>query len=145
MVDLLLVETLDDHLAVEEPYQHALAHLAETRPDLAFKLSSVPNMVDLGGFGERIRVALNEKPDLIDGLNAQLAQLRVMMTPQVESAVRDLAWQHGWLTWWRARAILRKPPETEKLNQLLDTYLAGVQHLLPDGLEAIKSPEPPST
>jgi len=108
-------------------YGEAVSLVATWNPILGFRLRSQDQASSLLDTLRQLAVA--DSPAAA-ALFAKLeTELIGHLGPHLERLIRELAWKHGWLTWWRSRHILQRPMEIpDGLLKMLKAQLpAGSQ------------------
>lgn len=90
-------------------YGEAVSLVAACNPILGFRLRSQDIASPV--LDTLRQLALADSPTAAAALVKVEAELLRHMRPHLERLLREIAWMHGWTTWWRVRQLLRRPLE----------------------------------
>jgi hypothetical protein len=108
-----------------ERYEEAVSALARVDPIQAFRLRSQPL---IGPFLGQLRgMAASDQAGSEFWTRVVEPALQPLFIGHLEELIRDVAWAHGWRTWWRAGRRLKKPIITESDKALISDLLGKVK------------------
>ncbi len=90
-------------------YGEAVSLVAAGNPILGFRLRSQDLASPL--LDTLRQLALADSPAAAAGLTKLEAELMGHLKPHLERLLREMAWMHGWTTWWHVRRLLQRPME----------------------------------
>jgi hypothetical protein len=90
-------------------YGEAVSLVAACNPILGFRLRSQDLASPL--LDTLRQLAMADSPAAAAGLTKLEAELMGHLKPHLERLLREMAWMHGWTTWWHVRRLLQRPME----------------------------------
>jgi hypothetical protein len=95
--------------ALAKRYEESVSLGSGMNPILGFRLRSQDVV---GPLLQKLRtMAMQDSPQTV-AMFAQLENHLVrQLSPHLERLIRELAWEHGWWTWWKTRKRLKAPLE----------------------------------
>jgi len=108
-----------------EKYEEAISTLSRVDPLRAFRLRGQPF---IGPLLDHLRtLAASDRAGSEFWSTAFEPKLLAQIKPRLEELILDLAWAHGWRTWWRARRRLREPVLTQDDQRFISDLLTEVR------------------
>ena len=103
----LILALMPDPPNLVERYEQAVSTLARVDPIAAFRLRG---QTTIGPALTQLRsLAASKQTDSEFWLGLVEPQMLALLMPHLEELILDVAWAHGWTTWWRAQRRLKKP------------------------------------
>jgi len=127
MLCLAINQLIPKTSGLEQRYLAATDAVAGHSPVLAYRLRSkdiiAPMFNTLRGLVQDATGAL-----IVRNLESKLLTVAF---PEFERLVRELAWSHSCLTWWRVRRLLKNEKTSSDAEEVMGSILKMVQDALP--------------
>jgi hypothetical protein len=113
-IKIVIARLFPADVDIGKRYGEAVGLVAACNPILGFRLRSQDVAAPL--LDTLRQLALADSPATAAALTKVEAELMGHLKPHLERLVKEVAWMHGWITWWRVRRVLRRPMELPEVH-----------------------------